>query len=174
MPSSAAHGMHASSFTLSRILFRSNKTSGNIPEIPLGLISELVVGPCRVLGMSIRRAITPAELSWLPDIWHADLAHPAAFWSRQFDEAWASAVAGQALNILAERHTDPVLVTPPQPCSLPPFRAGDSDLRDDAVLAVLGLLVREEDNFLSKKPTYLQVESEITNTRFYSTIPPET
>ncbi len=171
--SAAAHGMHASSFTLSRILFCSNKISGNTPEIPLGLLSELVVGPCRVLGMSIRRAISPEELSWLPDSWHADLTHPAAFWSRQFDEAWASAVAGQALNILADRHKESLLVTPPQPYSLPPFRTGDSELRDDAVLAVLGLLVREEDNFLSKKPTYLQVESEITNTRFYSTIPAE-
>ncbi len=171
MPSSAAQG--SSSFTLSRILFRSDKTSGNTPEIPLGLISELVVGPCRVLGMSIRRAISPEELSWLPDSWHADLTHPAAFWSRQFDEAWASTVAGQALKILAERHKESLLVTTPQQCSLPPFRASESQLRDDAVLAVLGLLIREEDNFLPKKSTYLQFESEITNTRFYSTIPPE-
>src|SRR5450756_44226 len=85
MPPAAVHGLRTGSFTLSRILFRTNVISGNTPEIPLGLLSELVVGPCRVLGMSIRRKITPRELSWLPDSWHADLAQPATYWSSQFD-----------------------------------------------------------------------------------------
>ena len=170
MPPTAAHGMQAGSFTLSRILFRSIMTSGNTPEIPLGLLSELVVGPCRVLGMSIRRKITPKELSWLPDSWHADLAQPAPYWSNQFDESWASAPPGQSLNFLAERHRSSLYVAPPQERSLPPFKTNDLELRDSTVLAVMGLLVREEDNFLPK-PTYLQVESQIALTSFFSTIP---
>ena len=173
MPPAAVHGLRTGSFTLSRILFRTNVISGNTPEIPLGLLSELVVGPCRVLGMSIRRKITPRELSWLPDSWHADLAQPATYWSNQFDESWASAPPGQALNFLAERHRNSLFVVPPQERSLPPFKADDSELRDAAVQAVMGLLVREEDNFLPK-PTYLEVESEIAATSFFSTIPAET
>ena len=170
MPPAAVHGLRTGSFTLSRILFRTNVISGNTPEIPLGLLSELVVGPCRVLGMSIRRKITPRELSWLPDSWHADLAQPATYWSSQFDESWASAPPGQALNFLAERHRNSLFVVPPQERSLPPFKAEDSELRDTAVLAVMGLLAREEDNFLPK-PTYLEVESEIAATSFFSSIP---
>ena len=170
MPPAAIHGLRTGSFTLSRILFRTNTIGGNTPEIPLGLLSELVVGPCRVLGMSIRREITPREVSWLPDSWHADLARPATYWSSQFDECWASAPSGQALNFLAERHRSSLYVAPPQERSLPPFKTNDSELRDTAVLAVMGLLVREENNFLPK-PTYLQVESEIAATSFFSTIP---
>ena len=170
MSPAAVHGLRTGSFTLSRILFRTNMASGNTPEIPLGLLSELVVGPCRVLGMSIRRKITPRELSWLPDSWHVDLAQPATYWSNQFDESWASAPPGQAINFLAERHCSSLFVAPPQERSLPPFKADDSELRDAAVQAVMGLLVREEDNFLPK-PTYLEVESEIAATSFFSAIP---
>ena len=170
MPPAAVRRLRTSSFTLSRILFRTTMISGNRPEIPLGLLSELVVGPCRVLGMSIRRKITPREVSWLPDGWHADLAQPATYWSNQFDESWASAPPGQALTFLAERHWSSLFVAPPQERSLPPFKTDDSELRDAAVLAVMGLLVREEDNFLPK-PTYLEVESEIAATSFFSSIP---
>jgi len=160
MPPAAVRRLRTGSFTLSRILFRTNVISGNTPEIPLGLLSELVVGPCRVLGMSIRRKITPRELSWLPDSWHADLAQPATYWSSQFDESWASAPPGQALNFLAERHLSSLFVVPPQERSLPPFKADESELRDTAVLAVMGLLAREEDNFLPK-PTYLEVNQKL-------------
>ena len=170
MPSATRRQLRTGSFTLSRILFRTNTIGGNTPEIPLGLLSELVVGPCRVLGMSIRRQITSREVSWLPDSWHAGLARPATYWSSQFDEFWASAPPGQSLNFLAERHRSSLYVAPPQERSLPLFKTDASELRDTAVLAVMGLLVREEDNFLPK-PTYLQVESEIAATSFFSTIP---
>ena len=153
MPPAAIHELRTGSFTLSRILFRASTFGGNTPEIPLGLLSEIVVGPCRVLGMSIRREITPREASWLPDSWQADLARPATYWSSQFDECWASAPSGQALNFLAERHQSSLYVAPPQERSTAAVQNDDSELRDTAVLAVMGLLVREEDKFLPK-PTY--------------------
>ena len=43
MPPAAVHGLRTGSFTLSRILFRTNVISGNTPEIPLGA----TFGTCR-------------------------------------------------------------------------------------------------------------------------------
>jgi len=150
------------SFTLSRILFRTNMLSGNTPEIPLGVLAELAIGGCRVLAMSVRRELTGREVSWLPDTWQADLAEPANYWDGQFDEAWAVAAPGEALNFLSERHAASMLVVPPRYLTVPPkiISASGAHLLDIAVTAVVKAVMKEQDEFLPK-PTYIEVEKSV-------------
>jgi len=151
--------LRAGSFTLSRILFRTNMLSGNTPEIPLGILSELTVGACRTLVMSVRRELTPREIGWLPNSWQEDLAEPAKYWNGQFDQAWAVAAPGEALSFLSEHHAASMLVVPPRYLALPPelIRAEDADLLDMAVSTVMQTIIKEQDAFLPK-PTYIEVE----------------
>jgi hypothetical protein len=131
--------------------------SGNTPEIRIGLLSELIVGSCRIFGMSIRRELTPREVSWLPDSWRDDLAHPPRFFDNQFEEAWRSAIPGHAISFLAERHWGSLFVATPESLPLPSFDVEDTALSEAALDTVVKFLVREQDKFLPP-PTYLEYE----------------
>jgi hypothetical protein len=157
--STAVIPLRTGSFTLSRILFRTNMLRANTPEIPLGVLAELTVGRCRVLGMSVRRELTTREVGWLPETWQTDLAAPASFWDGQFDEAWAVAPPGEALSFLSERHAASMFVVPPRYITLPPklMKVGDANLLDLTVSMLVDTVMKEQDVFLPK-PTYIEVE----------------
>jgi hypothetical protein len=144
MPEASVSQLRTGSFNRSRIIFRTNMITGNTPEIRLGLLSELVIGPCRVFGMSIRKELTPREVSWLPDSWRDDLAQPPGFLDDQFEEAWRSTIPGQAITFLSERHYGSLFVATPDNISMPSLDVTDAELPDAALDAVLGLLVREQ------------------------------
>lgn len=93
--------------TVSSIRFFCDLTRADGLVIPLGAISEVVIGGMRGLGMIARTEISRDETAHLGELARRQLCQdttPFDYLSELFDEAWENAQPGRALAYLSERH----------------------------------------------------------------------
>src|SRR5438094_7760588 len=72
--------------------------------LPLGVMAEISVPLLRGLGMICRTELEPDELRTIGYLGEKLISRPFDYLAEQFDDAWANAAPGGALEFLAAKH----------------------------------------------------------------------
>lgn len=109
----------ASTLNISAIEFypELGKPGGQV--VPLGVMAEISVPSLRGLGMIARTELEQEELRVLGYLGEKLISRPFDYLAEQFDDAWANAAPGSALQYLAARHLYSLHFSVPQMLELP-------------------------------------------------------
>jgi len=127
---------------LSRISYYCDlqREAGKI--IPLGVIAEITVGPLRGLGLIARTQLLDSETAEIGQLLRHKLFNPFDYLKVEFDWAWTNTQPAQALQMLANQHTDSLFFAPPT------FKGFTADDNAAAGTKLRSTLNREFTSFL--------------------------
>jgi hypothetical protein len=99
---------------VSRISYHANLQRASGVIIPLGVMAELTFGAWRALGLIARTSLSDEEMNAIAPVFRERLSSPFGFLGPEFDWAFASAPAGEALSALSLRFSESLFCAPPE------------------------------------------------------------
>jgi hypothetical protein len=105
--------LHMLRHRLSRISYICNLQQESALIIPLGAIAETTFESARIMGLIARTELINNETRYIGQLMRQNLSNPFDFLKKEFEWAWNNTESGEALNVLAGKHTDSLFFSSP-------------------------------------------------------------